>query len=172
MLSILFLCEIFIQKLDVLKNNELFHKGRKIAINYISYRLRSEKEIYDRLYREKLFPKTIDKIINYLKENEYIDDELFTKTFVEDKLNLSNWSKKKISYELFRKGISQNLIDIYLQDLDDVEYENAYELAEKKLPLWKDRSENSYELRNRIYRYLSGRGFSYDIVKKVSEDLL
>lgn len=158
--------------LKILTNNEFFHKGRKVAINYISYRLRSEKEVRDRLKREQLSQKTVEKIINYLYDNQYLDDDLFTKTFIEDKLNLSNWSLRKIRYELYLKGISDEIIDTYLIDLEDVEYENAYELAEKKLPSWKRRSEDEYELKNRIYRYLAGRGFSYSIVKKVTENLL
>ena len=89
---------------DVIINNKLF-EGSIIDINvydkliienslqekynecvkYINIRLRSEKEIRDYLVKKDTEEKDIDLIIDKLKNNTLINDELFCKSFINDK---------------------------------------------------------------------------------------
>ena len=84
----------------------------------------TEKEIRNKLRME--FPKDApyDEVIERLKENSYLDDYSYAKTFVETK----NFSKKKIYYELIMRGIKKEDIDsIYSEvEVDEKEQINNH----------------------------------------------
>lgn len=144
-------------------------KSTNYALRFLGYRQRSEKEIIDKLKEKGFEEKLINGTLDYLKDYNLIDDLEFAKSFMKDKINLNKHGPQRIKYELYRKGISQEIIDEVL-DEDNGEYARALELAEKKLPSYKD------DDRNAIYRKLSGflqrRGYSYDCISKVLRELL
>lgn len=154
--------ESFIE--DVIKAEEQT-KVTTAALNLISYRQRSIKEIYDKL-KEKGFEESfIHKSIEYCKELNYLNDKHFAQSFINDKQNLNRFGSKRIKYELIKKGISKNIIEEQLNIDPDEEYEIALVLAERKMNSYKNDDRNS------TYRKLSGfllrKGYPYDVVKKV-----
>ncbi len=145
-------------------------KATDYALNLISYRKRSETEILNALNKKGFDNEYIIHTINYLKENKYIDDIDFTKSFISDKQNLNKYGPNKIKHELYKKGISKEIIDLCLIPDEELEYDMAMELACKKM-----KSYNNLD-RNSIYRRLGGilqrKGYSYDIIVKVLDNIL
>lgn len=96
-----------------------------------------------------------------------MNDELFVKSYVSDKHNISKWAKNKIRYSLKAKKISDELIEKYLEIInDEQEYEKAYNFALKK-------AKNTFNIENKqkVYRYLAGKGFEFDIINKVVSEI-
>lgn len=141
------------------------------ALNFISYRIRSKKEVYDKLRKENVSRDHINKIILKLEEDGYIDDYRFAKAFFESKTEINKWSSRKIEYELLNKGIEKNIIDEISFNFKELEFDNAKYLVKKKLPQWEDKFEG-FKLKNKIYTFLSSRGFDYSIIEKVIGELL
>ena len=141
------------------------------ALNFISYRIRSKKEVYDKLRKENVSKNHIDKIISKLEEDGYIDDYRFTKAFFESKTEINKWSNRKIEYELINKGIDKSIIDEFSYNFKELEFENAMDLVEKKLPQWENKFEG-FKLKNKIYTFLSSKGFDYSIIEKVIGELI
>ena len=81
------------------------------AIDYLSRRLHSEKEIRNKLKLKGYRPLVIDNTIAKLKEYGYLSDENFTAWVVECS---GGKSKKEIEYSLQTKGISKELANKYL----------------------------------------------------------
>lgn len=140
------------------------------ALNFLSYRQRSEKELYESLKRKGYESLYIDKAIEYCKEQGYVDDKAFAESFMKDKLNLNKLGTERIRYELMSKGISRDIIDkVLVVDKDD-QFEAALNLAEKKLPSYKN------DDANKRYRKLSGflqrKGYTFDIISKVMKKVL
>lgn len=154
---------------DVLKAEEQ-NKVTSHALNLLSYRQRSEKEIYLALKRKGFEENYIRYSINYCMENNYLNDKDFAISFINDKLNLNKLGPERIRYELILKGISKDIIDDLLIIDFDEQYETAMELAQKKLPSYKKDDSNA------IYRKLSGflqrKGYSYDVISKVMRQVL
>ncbi|WP_313757367.1 RecX family transcriptional regulator [Tissierella sp.] len=140
------------------------------ALNLLSYRQRSENEIYNALKRKGFESSHIEYAMNYCRENRYLDDKDFAQSFIKDKTNLNKLGPKRIRYELILKGISKDIIDELLIVDYEEQYEIAMEIALKKLKSYKNDDYNS------IYRKLSGflqrKGYSYDIISKVVKDIL
>ena len=145
-------------------------KVTNYALNLISYRKRSEMEILNALDKKGFNKEYITYTIDYLKENKYINDEDFAKSFIADKQNLNKYGPNKIKYELYKKGISKEIVELSLIPDDELEYEMALELALKKIETYVDQD------RNNIYRKLGGmlqrKGYSYDIIIRVLDFLL
>src|SRR5690606_13233254 len=147
------------------KNKAINH-----ALKLLSYRARSEKEVYIALKRKGFEENYINDAINYCKENNYLDDFSFAESFVRDKINLSKLGTERIRYELKLKGISKEIINRVLKIDKDEQFEIAMEIGAKRLKLYKNDSKDA------IYRKLSGflqrKGYSYDIISKVLNELL
>lgn len=154
---------------NVLKTEEQ-NKVIYSTLNFLSYRQRSEKEIYSKLISKGYKEEYVLKAIEYCKERNYIDDKLFAENYIKDKTNLNKYGSIRIRYDLIAKGIDKDIIDEVL-DLDfDDEYIRAYELAAKRVKSYRNDDKNA------IYRKLGGflhrKGYSYDIVSKVLQKIL
>ncbi len=145
-------------------------KSNNQALRLLSFRQRSEKEIEEVLRRKGYNEENILHTINYLKQNKYIDDEYFTKSFIRDKQNLNGYGSQRIKYELIKKGVSKELIENYLLDNPDEEYELALNIASKKLKSYKEEDKKSTW--NKLGAYLQRKGYSYEIISKVLRKLL
>lgn len=141
------------------------------ALNFISYRIRSKKEVYTKLKKEDVPEEHIDKIISKLEEDEYINDYRFAKAFFDSKTRINKWSNKKIEYELVQKGISKDIINEFSLNFKELEFENAKDLVEKKLPQW-ERKFDGFKLKNKVYTFLSSKGFDYNTIERVLGELL
>ena len=72
--------------------------------------MRSESEIRNYLKKYTKDINYIDKLINKLKDNNYINEELYLKSYLHDKINLSMDGPLKIKKDL--ENMSFNLNDI------------------------------------------------------------
>lgn len=145
-------------------------KAKSAALRYLGYRMRSKKEISDKLY-ELGYSDYTDNIMDFLIENKFLDDREYALCFAKDKMNLKNFGKNRISNELRQKGIDDSMINSVLNELDygDREYDMAYESAEKRMNRSYKNDDDRYR---KIYGFLVRRGYSIDITKKVLRDLL
>ncbi len=154
---------------EVIKAEEQL-KVNNYAFRLLSFRQRSEKEIHMALKRKGYNEENISHTIDYLKQNKYIDDEYFTKSFIADKQNLNGYGSQKIKYELIKKGISKETIEKHLIKDNQEEYELALQVASKKLNSYKDQDKNSTW--NKLGGFLQRKGYSFDIISKVLRTLL
>lgn len=87
---------------SVLKKEEQL-KANNYALNLLSFRARSEKEIKDKMLQKGYDLSIIDNTIQYLKEQGYLNDKEFAKAFIKDKMELSHYGKNRIKVELLKK---------------------------------------------------------------------
>lgn len=146
------------------------NKAINSALKYLSYRQRSIKEVRDHLVRKGYDKSIIENTIDYLEDKNYINDYQFAKSFIRDKSYLNKQGINKIRYDLLNKGVSKEIVAKTLKFDDDQEFDNAMELANKKMKSYKNQD------RNTIYRKLGGflqrKGYRYDTVKKVLREVL
>lgn len=154
---------------DILEAEE---KNRVInhALKLLSYRQRSEMEMYNKLREKGYDEEHIDNAIQYCKDKNYIDDRSFAEVFTRDKINLNKHGPQRIKYELISKGVSKDIIEEVLEHTHEDEFQMAMNLALKRLPRYKDDEKPA------IYRKLGGflqrKGYSYNVVKKVLNQVL
>ena len=144
----------------------------KYAQLLLKYRPRSEHEIRERLLRRGYEKKEISEVIKKLKDLNLIDDWSFSRFWINYRLCNSPKSKFFIKRELEIKGVSQELITQALRERKDFDEKLlAYELAQKKYRSLKNISDPLVKKR-RIYSYLQRRGFSYEMIREVVQNIL
>ncbi len=150
---------------EVIKAENLA-KCKESALRTIERSYKTEKEIKDKLLLKEFDEDIIDETLNFLKEYGFIDDSKFVKMFVKD--HIRNQGRNKIKYLLQQKGVDNNLIDEAFLNLEkEYELERAYILAEKKYLSVSKREDDDFKIKNKIIRYLLGRGYDYSIAKDI-----
>jgi regulatory protein len=79
-------------------------------------------EIAEKLQRWGIAYDAIDRIINRLEQEKYIDEERFCRAFINDKYRFAKWGKMKIGQALQLKKISSSVYWPYLNEIDEEEY--------------------------------------------------
>jgi len=150
-----------------------FEKFYKAAIRYLSFRPHSEKELSDYLAKKKCDELTAKRILDSLKRDKFLNDEEFTRWWVEQRTILKPKASRVIKYELKQKGISRELIDSFFENSDDSpsDFDNAIKLAEKKLRTIHDQTDK-YKVKEKLGRYLASKGFDWDTIKAAIDRVL
>ena len=154
----------------ILLSTSKFEEAFEISLNFLSYKLRTEKEIVNKLKSKNFDNQIIEEVIERMKKLDLIDDFNYAKVFINDKINLTNYSKKRIINDLYLKGIDKKIYENYLNEhLDfDFELEKAEQIVSTKINLWKQKYQG-YLLKNKIINFLLQKGFDYNISKIVSD---
>lgn len=159
--------EIDVDKLSVIAKEEEFSKCKNSALKTIERSYKTESEIKKKLLEKEYSEEVVFKTIDFLKEYNFIDDYTFVKMYIKDRI--INQGKNKIKYSLVTKGVDKTLIEEAFLELDtrEDEEEKAFILGKKKYDSLSKRESDKLKLKNKVIRYLIGRGYDYSISKDV-----
>lgn len=105
------------------------------------------------------------EIVDTLVDCGFIDDRRFALAFVNDKVELARWGRRKISVGLYQKGMSRDIINEAIDSIDEPAYRrNIAELI--KIKGKSIESPGSFEGKNKILRFMMSRGFESGLVIK------
>lgn len=153
------------EKLLKLSVEDNYSKCKNTSLRIIERSYKTEKELRDSLLTKGYDELSINRTVEFLKEYNFINDEQYTKMYIKDKLK--NQGKNKIKYSLIRKGISSDILENELSEVDNsLEDETAYNLGYKKYLTLKKKEDDKYKLSQKLYRFLMSKGYNYDIVSK------
>lgn len=146
-------------------------KANNYAMTLISKAFKTEKQIVDKMKQKGFEQEYIDKAISMLKEYKYIDDTLFAQSYVSDSVNFTKMGKNKIKNKLYQKGVNKDTINDTLNSLvdDDQQFEAALDIAKKKYRTIREADKRKKN--QKMTSFLQYRGFSFDIIKKVLNEL-
>ncbi|HET7579282.1 MAG TPA: recombination regulator RecX [Bacillales bacterium] len=143
-------------------------KAFNLAVNYLSYRMRSVKEIQDYLRKKDFGPEVIEKVLPRLEHYRYIDDAEFAKMFVRSRKQNSSKGPSAIRQELFQKGVAEHDIANALEGFTPEEQiEKATAFAEKQAKHHKKKS--NADVKRTIAGTLAGKGFSREVIDAALE---
>jgi len=146
-------------------------KFYNLALRFLSYRPRSEKEVRDKLKalmkRYDGVETTIEKIISKLKEQRFINDEEFAMGWITQRSTFKPRGIRLIKLELKHKGIADDLIDRLIHNSEFIiqnDLEQAKRLVEKRLLRY--RGLDKQKIYEKLGRFLASKGFDWDTIKK------
>ena len=155
----------------------------QMSLKFLSFRPRSEKEVRNYLLRkgrigeieksdtEKTqYEKSVEKVVQKLKNLDQINDKEFASWLVEQRKRFRPRGNRLIKAELAQKGIDKDIInEIAEENNQESEEELAIKAAQKKYTSYKKLNTN--EFRTRLGQYLARRGFDWGTIKKVVDTL-
>ena len=136
----------------------------KKMLHYCDYQDRCKKEIFTKLNTLELADDDRDFIIEFLKDEGFINDERYCRSFVKGKLNLKKWGVNKIKLSLIAKGVDREIIDEVISEIDQDSYkEELVNLLKNK----KINESDPYKRKAKLIRYAVGKGYSLSMVMEI-----
>ncbi|MGK2896708.1 MAG: regulatory protein RecX [Candidatus Saccharimonadales bacterium] len=145
------------------------------ALEYCLIRPHSAKEVRDYLWRKtrstkKRSPRTgeiieklgvsqevADRVYDRLVEKGYVDDDKFTRFWLENRNQTKGTSRRKLIAELRIKGVERTIIERYLEESSRTDADELVKIIAKKRARYPDEQ--------KFMQYLARQGFSYDNIK-------
>lgn len=135
-------------------------------------RPRSEFEIRRRLKLKGYSESVIEGVVEDLRRTGDIDDVKFAHLWVESRMHANPMGDVVLRHELKEKGVEESIIEATLEDKakNYDEYEVAFSMAKERFA--RLRKLDRRKALKRLYDFLLRRGFKYDTVRKVTEQLI
>ena len=145
------------QQLDDLRHESEFGKNYIRAIDLISRRLRSEREIRDYARRKQWASDNTQRVIDRLRDRGYLNDRVFAESFARARQNAGRYSRRRIEMDLRKKGVSQTIIQEVLHE-EVSDYDALRKLVAKRAKRYDDEA--------KLKAYLLRAGFNYDDINR------
>lgn len=156
------------KKIEALKADDEREQAYIRALNYLSYRPRSSKEVEQNLRKYKVPETLLLETLERLKKNNFVNDMDFAKQWIENRNTFRPRGKRALQLELRQKGIDSEDVQDILDDLVDEE-SLAYQAGLKKA-----RQLAKYEwqdFRRKLGAFLARRGFPYSVISPLIRPL-
>ncbi len=143
---------------------EIVEKFKNKMLKYIVYKKRTEAEIRQKFSEEN--ENMVDEAIEYFKELNYINDEVYVERAINEFKALKNMSIKEVEYKLVQKGVRKKIIDDYICKNKETMLE--YEISSAKSIILK--KQGKLEEKD-IKDYLYKKGYMTDSINIAFDDL-
>lgn len=133
------------------------------ASKYCAYQERCHSEVRQKLKNYNLTPDELEEVIYHLIQDDFLNEERYSRAFARGKFRIKHWGRKKIKLALRNKQISESCIKLGLTEIDSNEYDEALlKLVHKALE--KYQTLTPYQRKAKIAQHLIGKGFETDLV--------
>lgn len=151
----------------------IIHRAKQKAINLLKFMDRTEYGLRNKLKESGYIDDVIDITIDYVKGYGYINDERYATIYIEARKKSK--SRRMLTNELQRKGISKDIIDNIFQLVYEVneEGEDPEDIAIKKeiSKKIKNKADLTPELKKKIYASLFRKGYNPNKIRKHIGDI-
>ncbi len=149
--------ELSSEHLAKIINESEFGKLFNAALNFLSFRPRSEWEIKQKLSKKTKDESLIIAVLDKLKKIGQIDDAAFTQWYTEQRQTFRPKGKRAIEIELRRKGITTKI---------------SSEISETAMAHKAIARYHGPQERDKMARFLASRGFDWDTIKETVDSIV
>jgi len=167
--------ELDADELAELEEESAYGKVYIRALEHVLARPRSKKELHDYLWRKTVArkvrtkdgavvdkpgvsKKVVDRVEDALIQKGHVNDEKFARYWVENRNLRRGISMKKISLELYQKGIDKTIIDRIMKESGRSDEDELVKIINKKA--------SRYDDPRKLIAYLARQGFAYDDINR------
>ena len=162
--------EITKEKLEELIEENTSYIAYGLALDYLKIKMRSKKEIKEYLLKKQVKEELIDNAINILSNQGYLNDDIYCRAFVNDRINLSNDGPYKIKESLIKLGINEDVVNKNIMVFDEnLETERINRLINKQIKTNHNKSE--YALKRKLIENFTILGYTKSLVIKEVENI-
>lgn len=152
------------------KKNEILEFDKKCdvyytGVKYIKNRARSKKEVKDKLIKLEMPIDYIDEAIEKLERQGYINDLIYAKSFLNNKLITTANGPYKIKQEMLKKGVSNSIIEEVLEEYtEDIQIEKINKIVTRMIK--SNRNKGNNLLKRKINLELLNQGFYKELINE------
>ena len=150
-----------------LKNLDAIRIAQEQAVHFLEYRPRSRSELEIHLRSKGFDEQAIQAVAHRFEELKWLDDKLFSQFWVANREDFRPRSRRVLRMELRHKGIDNETIESSLQEIDETA--SAHKAVQERARRLANLDYQTF--RRRLGGFLQRRGFSYETIKSVVEQL-
>jgi len=153
--------------LDSLQQQSQFIWAKSLALQHLSRRSMSAKQLKDKL-KERVGEEAADMAVERMAELGYLDDADYAGRLARDMTKLRQLGPDRVRRELQAKGIDRELAALTVEELENDPQQTILELLEGKLErlaLQTLESDDPKD-RNRLFARLTRMGYGFDDIRQ------
>lgn len=151
------------EKIASLQAEDSKERALQQALLFLSYRVRSEKEIRQNLLKHEYAEDVIEITLQRLRDTGLANDNDFARAWVENRNTFRPRSRRALTMELRQKGLDEETVKSAVSDVDESAL--AYDTARKRASRFQGLEWS--EFRKKLSEYLARRGFPYSVIAPV-----
>ncbi|APC41771.1 recombination regulator RecX [Clostridium estertheticum] len=158
------------ESLESIVNEDNYIKGKTCALHFLERSFKSTKQVIDKLTMKEFDAKTIERVMDFLRRYDFIDDSLFIQLYIKEKIR--SCGKNKIKFALLKKFLPKELINEELNKITSEQLlETALKLANKKIVTLSKSEKDHQKLYKKTSDYLARSGYDYELIRKVMDEI-
>ena len=161
--------ELSAEQIESLQQEDEVKKAITAALNLISFRPRASGELQRKLREKGYAAEAAEAAIQRMLDLGYLNDADFADRWIENRQEHKPRSRRMLQQELMQKGIDRDLIQEALEETAIDEFGDALELAHKKAGSMSGVDQATRH--RRLSGFLGRRGYGYDVIRKVLEEI-
>lgn len=154
---------------EILKEDGI-RRAKDQLLKYLGIRPHSWRELFLKTLRKGYSPDVIEAALKDLQSVDLVNDEKFTRQFIQNELLLRPCGKNLLKEKLLNKGVSP---DIFQPILDEIYEEQPQEEMIKDITqkfLNRNRHLKGQKRIEKLIRHLQSKGFGWDLINWVLYD--
>lgn len=149
---------------NVIKDNEEYDVYYT-ALNLLNRRAKTKKEIRDYLIRKEYNVDYIDKAITKLVNQNYLNDERYANSYLNEQIVTTKHGPKKVSVGLLNKGVDKDIVNKVMENYTiDIQQEKVERIINTMLK--SNKTKGPMLVKNKIITKLKLEGFDNSLITK------
>jgi len=159
--------EVFFQEVVLAEEK---HKAYLTALRYLGIRPRTSSQLHTYLLEKGFSPSIAEEVCLSCKEQRYLDDQVFARQWVDERLRIKPRSSYMLRMELQQRGIEKSIIEEAVSAVTrEEELAAARALVEKKLRRLSGQPNPDEE--RKLLSMLQRKGFSHSLVQQIRGEI-
>lgn len=132
-------------------------------MKYCAYQERCHKEVKEKLLSYGLSLDDSDEIMIQLIQENFLNEERFTRSFIRGKFRIKKWGRIKIRHALRQKNIPDKLIVMSMNEINETDYLKSIKVLfnKKKTELGSIKTPANVK---KLTNYLIQKGYEADLI--------
>ena len=132
-------------------------------MKYCAYQDRCQQEVRQKLHEIGAPYESIEDLICTLIDDNFLDEERFSRSYVRGKFYYKSWGRKKIVQSLKQKGISEYCIKKGLEEIIESDYRSTLKsLIVKRIGI--NQEKWSFEDKQKAAQFLFNKGYEGELI--------
>lgn len=161
--------EILAKDFDSILNYNMECDVYYVALKSLKARFKSSCELKKSLLMKNYPSDLVEKAINKLETQGYLNDRSFAKGYINNQIITSSKGPNRIIKDLINKGVDSKIVNEEISIFsEDIQLEKINKII--KVALKSNRNKGGVVLKNKIVNDLINNGYSYEVVNKVVDN--
>ena len=159
--------ELTKEQIDEIQHDDCIQQAYQKALHFLNFKLRSTKEVYEKLEKLEFDEDIINEVLGKLREQNFINDTFYAESYLNQAKFVTFKGPKSVVFDLQKKGISDKLIQTVLEGYTLREQlENAIQIAQSYLKGQKRVTPKVAKQKVKVF--VMQKGYSKEIAEEVA----